>query len=141
MYISFISGLLFGLGLAVSNMLNPQRVLAFLDVFGTWDPTLAFVMGGALVITVPGFTKVLRRKKPLFTATFTLPMKTDIDMPLIVGAVLFGLGWGLVGLCPGPAIAALVSLDLNVVLFCTVMLTSWWVTDRFIPNKQRPPDA
>ena len=134
MWISFISGLLFGLGLAISNMLNPQRVLAFLDIFGVWDPTLAFVMGGALLITVPSFAKVLKRKKPLFASIFELPIKTDIDRSLIIGAVLFGLGWGLAGLCPGPAIAALVSLDLNLVVFCLVMLTSWWITDRFMPN-------
>jgi len=135
MWLSFVSGLLFGLGLAISNMLNPQRVLAFLDIFGVWDPTLAFVMGGALLITIPGFAKVLKREKPLFSSGFILPIKVSVDRPLIVGAVLFGLGWGLAGLCPGPAIAALVSLDINVVLFCIVMLASWWVTDRFIIAK------
>ena len=136
-----MSGLLFGLGLAVSNMINPQRVLAFLDIFGVWDPTLAFVMVGALGITMPGFSKVLKREKPLFSTKFTLPTKARIDKSLIIGAVLFGFGWGLAGLCPGPAIAALVSLDLNLVLFCTVMLASWWVTDRLIPSKQRQSDA
>ena len=135
MWISFVSGLLFGLGLAVSNMVNPQRVLAFLDVFGTWDPTLAFVMGGALLVTVPGFYIVLKRDKPLFSTYFSLPRKVDIDASLIIGAALFGLGWGLAGFCPGPAIAALVSLDINVVLFCVVMLAGWLITDRLLTRK------
>lgn len=135
MWIPFLSGLLFGLGLTVSNMVNPQRVLAFLDIFGTWDPTLAFVMGGAVLITMPGFYLTLKREKPLFSEIFSLPVKAEIDRPLLLGAGLFGLGWGLVGLCPGPAIAALVSLDVNVALFCLVMIVSWCVTDRCIPNK------
>ncbi len=132
MWVSFISGLLFGLGLTVSNMVNPQRVLAFLDIFGRWDPTLAFVMGGALLVTVPGFFIVLKRSKPLFTESFSLPTKNDIDKSLIFGAILFGLGWGLAGLCPGPAIAALTTLDINILLFCAVMLISWVVTDKIL---------
>ena len=84
MWVSFISGLLFGLGLTVSNMVNPQRVLAFLDIFGRWDPTLAFVMGGALLVTVPGFFIVLKRSKPLFTESFSLPTINDIDKSLIL---------------------------------------------------------
>ncbi|BFM09421.1 YeeE/YedE family protein [Halioxenophilus aromaticivorans] len=132
MWVAFVSGLLFGLGLAVSNMLNPQRVLAFLDIFGTWDPTLAFVMGGALLVTVPGFALVLKRSKPLLSASFSLPSKTEIDRPLIIGAVLFGLGWGLAGLCPGPALAALVSLNGSIIVFVAIMLISWWLTDRYL---------
>ncbi len=135
MWISFLSGLLFGLGLAISNMLNPERVLAFLDVFGVWDPTLAFVMMGALAITVPGFAIVLKREKPLFAPVFSLPKKIDIDKHLIFGAVLFGLGWGLSGLCPGPALAALVSLDLDLFIFCLIMLLGWGVTDKFLTKK------
>jgi len=133
MWVPFISGLLFGLGLAISNMVNPQRVLAFLDVFGVWDPTLAFVMAGALAITVPGFAKVLQREHPLFAKHYSLPIKAAIDGPLLAGAVLFGIGWGLAGLCPGPAIAALVSLDIDLLLFCALMLVSWCITDKFLP--------
>lgn len=132
MWLPMFSGMLFGLGLAVSNMINPQRVLAFLDVFGVWDPTLAFVMGGALAVTLPGFYFVLKRHKPLFSDAFSLPTAIHIDRSLLAGAVLFGLGWGLSGLCPGPAIAALVSLDPNILLFCAVMLLSWWATDRWV---------
>lgn len=134
MWVPLLSGLLFGLGLAVSNMVNPQRVLAFLDIFGVWDPTLAFVMGGALLVTVPGFFLVLRRKQPLFSERFSLPLQANIDKSLILGALLFGLGWGLSGLCPGPAIAALVSLDASLFMFCAVMLLSWWLTDRLVSS-------
>lgn len=134
MWIAFLSGLLFGLGLAISNMINPSRVLAFLDIFGTWDPTLAFVMGGALLVTIPGFSWVLKRNKPVCAASFSLPTKTSIDKSLLSGAVLFGLGWGLAGLCPGPAIAALVSLDTTLILYVFVMLSAWWATDKIISN-------
>lgn len=125
MWIPLIAGVLFGLGLAVSNMINPDRVLAFLDVLGDWDPTLVFVMMGAVAVTMPGFWWALKRDRPWRADAFALPTKREIDSPLIVGAVLFGMGWGLAGLCPGPALAALVSLDMNVVGFCAVMVSSW----------------
>lgn len=134
---SFLAGLLFGLGLAVSNMINPQRVLSFLDIFGVWDPTLAMVMGGALSVTIPGFYLVLKRKKPVCSSEFTLPTKTHIDSKLTVGAILFGIGWGLSGLCPGPAVAALVSLDMNLVLFVVLMILGWLVADKLVCN---PPE-
>lgn len=135
--ISLLAGLLFGLGLAISNMLNPQRVLAFLDIFGVWDPTLVFVMGGALLITVPGSYLVLKRKKPRCQATFDLPSAHHIDAQLLIGAGLFGLGWGLAGLCPGPAIAALTSLEPQIFSFTGIMLLSWLVTDRWLQASNR----
>lgn len=134
--IPLLCGVLFGLGLAVSNMLNPSRVVGFLDVFGAWDPTLAFVMSGALLITIPGFAWVLRRNKPLFAKQFELPTKQVVDPALVTGAVLFGIGWGLSGLCPGPALAALVSLRLDFLLFVAVMLISWWLTDTLLNARQ-----
>ncbi len=100
-------GLIFGLGLAISQMVNPQKVLGFLDFTGDWDPSLVFVLGGAVVVAFIAFRLVLKRDTPVFGARFSHPDKTRIDGPLIIGAVLFGVGWGLVGLCPGPAIAAL----------------------------------
>jgi hypothetical protein len=100
-------GLIFGLGLAISQMVDPQKVLGFLDFTGDWDPSLVFVLGGAVVVTFIAFRLVLKRDTPVFANRFALPDKTDIDGPLIIGAVLFGVGWGLVGLCPGPAIGAL----------------------------------
>lgn len=104
---SLACGLLFGAGLALSGMINPAKVLNFLDFAGTWDPTLAFVMGGALIVAVPGFTVVRRRGTPLLTGRLHLPDRRDLDIRLIGGAILFGLGWGLAGFCPGPALAAL----------------------------------
>ena len=104
---SLLVGLLFGAGLAVSGMMNPAKVLNFLDVAGTWDPTLAFVMGGALAVALPATLWVRRRSRPALADRFDMPTKTSVDAPLVAGAALFGLGWGLVGFCPGPALAAL----------------------------------
>lgn len=101
------AGLLFGFGLALSNMVDPNRVLGFLDVFGRWDPTLIFVMGGALGVSLIGYRFVLRQPQPLFDLRFHLPSKKQIDVPLLLGAALFGLGWGMSGYCPGPALTTL----------------------------------
>lgn len=101
------SGLVFGFGLALSHMVDPDKVLAFLDIVGSWDPSLALVMGGALLVAAAGFPLVLRRSKPILAADFDLPTRTAIDGQLLGGAALFGLGWGLSGYCPGPAVAAL----------------------------------
>jgi uncharacterized protein len=100
-------GLVFGLGLAVSGMMNPAKVIGFLDVAGDWDPTLVFVMGGALLVTIPGYSVILKRRRPVLAGSFSLPTKKSLDAPLIWGSALFGVGWGLVGFCPGPAVAAI----------------------------------
>ena len=118
----FLSGLLFGLGLTISGMINPAKVIGFLDVTGNWDPSLALVMASGLAVTVPGFHFILKQKRPLFEAKFFLPGKTDIDLRLVSGAVLFGIGWGLAGLCPGPALAGITSLDSSVLSFVAAML-------------------
>ena len=102
-----LSGLVFGLGLCISQMVDPIKVLGFLDIAGEWDPSLALVMMGALIVAVPGFTAVLRRSQPLYANDFPTPNKLNIDARLIVGGLLFGCGWGLVGFCPGPSIASL----------------------------------
>jgi len=115
-------GLLLGAGLAVSGMINPAKVLNFLDFAGTWDPTLAFVMGGALIVTIPGYMLVRRRDQPLLAGKFQMPTRQDIEPRLILGAVLFGLGWGLAGFCPGPAFAALSSGYAMVFVFVAAML-------------------
>jgi hypothetical protein len=104
---AFASGLLFGLGLAVSGMINPGKVLAFLDIAGDWDPSLAFVMLGAFIVTAPGYAMAKRLQGPLCGDGFQLPAKTAIDHHLTIGTLLFGIGWGLVGYCPGPALASL----------------------------------
>jgi uncharacterized membrane protein YedE/YeeE len=108
LFIALLSGLLFGAGLAASDMNNPERVQGFLDVFGDWDPSLMFVMGVALLFAITGFQLILKfRSKPVLGKRFYLPLSKAIDKDLILGAVLFGMGWAIVGYCPGPAIAAL----------------------------------
>jgi len=104
---SLIAGLLFGIGLLISGMTNPAKVQNFLDLFGQWDPSLVFVMVGAIAITAPGYYLLRKRSTPLFVQSFQWPNTTDLDRRLIAGATLFGVGWGLGGFCPGPAIAAL----------------------------------
>ncbi len=104
---ALLAGLVFGLGLTVSEMVNPAKVLAFLDIFGNWDPSLAFVMGSALLVTAAGYRLVWQRPRPVFAPAFQVPGNRAVDSRLAAGAVLFGIGWGLVGLCPGPAITAL----------------------------------
>ncbi|MGA7965159.1 MAG: DUF6691 family protein [Gammaproteobacteria bacterium] len=106
-FISLLSGLLFGFGLALAQMTNPAKIIDFLDFSGTWDPTLALVMGGAVLVTLVSFRFILRRPHPLLGGGFQLPTRSDIDIPLIAGAAIFGIGWGLGGLCPGPGIAAI----------------------------------
>lgn len=106
-FFALVSGLLFGMGLTVSRMIDPSKVIGFLDVAGDWDPSLAFVMGGALLVTVPAFWLAKKRLKTVIGLDISLPTRNDIDTPLILGAVLFGVGWGLGGFCPGPALSAL----------------------------------
>lgn len=105
--VSASCGLVFGLGALISGMANPAKVLSFFDVAGKWDPSLALVMGSALAVTFIGYRFLLGSQTPVLTAKQILPTRTDIDTPLIVGAIIFGVGWGLGGLCPGPALAAL----------------------------------
>ena len=128
------SGILFGLGLSVSEMVNPVRVLGFLNVLGPWDPTLAFVMAGALTVAVPGFQYARLMHKPFLAVSFTMPTKKDLDKKLILGAVIFGLGWGLAGICPGPSLVALNSLDPRVVVFVLAMLGGIFLHDRLFPD-------
>lgn len=118
---AFLIGVLFGIGLAVSEMINPARVIGFLDVAGHWDPTLACVMAGALAVALPGFSLVQRRREPLLDREFHLPMQSKIDVRLLLGAAIFGVGWGLAGFCPGPAVAGLAAGKPEVVLFVAAM--------------------
>ena len=115
-------GVLFGAGLAAAGMTNPAKVLAFLDVLGDWDPTLLVVMGGAVAVATLAYRLAFRRGAPLFEARFSLPTRQDIDRRLVVGALLFGIGWGLFGYCPGPAIAALAHGNPEAFLFVGAML-------------------
>lgn len=119
---ALVAGLLFGAGLALSDMINPARVLAFLDVAGRWDPSLAFVMGGALIPSALAYAAVRRMERPILGGDFKIPPNSAIEPRLIVGAALFGIGWGLAGFCPGPAIAALAFGAWQVWLFVAAML-------------------
>ncbi len=120
--ITLAAGLVFGLGLVISGMSNPAKVIGFLNVAGPWDPTLLLVMGGALAVTIPGFRLLRKRPRPLFSERFEIPSRKDLDARLIAGAALFGLGWGIGGFCPGPAITALATARLDVVLFVAAMI-------------------
>lgn len=134
--VAWLSGLLFGVGLVVSGMANPAKVLNFLDIFGHWDPSLAFVMGGAVVVTVVGFRIITKRSTPLLMPSFELPTRQDIDKPLLLGAVLFGLGWGIGGYCPGPAWTALSAFAPGTLVFLGAMLAGMWLATRI---KKRLP--
>lgn len=116
------AGLTFGLGLALSGMLDPARVRGFLDVAGAWDPSLVFVLGGAVTVSGLGYRLSRRLSGPVLDTRFDLPARRRIDAPLIVGAALFGIGWGLSGFCPGPAVAALSTGAVPVLVFVAAML-------------------
>ncbi|MEL7029203.1 MAG: YeeE/YedE family protein [Pseudomonadota bacterium] len=125
---AFAAGLLFGLGLIVSGMVNPAKVLAFLDVAGEWDPSLAFVMAGAVAVNGIGYRVATGRAHPLFETKFSIPTRTDIDRDLVAGACLFGVGWGLAGFCPGPALAALGAAPAEAAIFVAAMLVGMTAT-------------
>lgn len=133
---SALAGLLFGAGLVLSGMANPAKVLGFLDLgaipSGGWDPSLAFVMAGALVVALPAFALARRRDKPLLAETFHLPEPSRIDRPLIFGSLLFGIGWGLAGFCPGPAFAALFLDGWKAPVFILAMLAGMVIKDRMV---------
>ncbi|MBW4485443.1 MAG: YeeE/YedE family protein [Tildeniella torsiva UHER 1998/13D] len=133
--VTLTAGLLFGLGLGFSQMIDPQRIIGFLDLTGSWDPTLAFVMGGAVLVTLVSFRLILRQPHPLLGSKFFVPTRDDIDRPLVLGAALFGIGWGLGGYCPGPAIAALGLGAANPLLFVAAMIAGSLVHKAF----NRPP--
>ena len=136
MIASLLCGLIFGAGLLISGMVQPTKVLAFLDVFGAWDPSLAVVMAAALAVSVPGFRLAKGSARPILAPQSFWPTKNDIDRPLIVGAALFGIGWGLVGLCPGPALESLATLSPGVVVFVAAMTAGMILHDLW--QKSRP---
>jgi uncharacterized protein len=144
--IQFALGLLFGIALIIAGMADPAKVLNFLDFAaipaGTWDPSLAFVLGGAAIITFIGYRIVLKQPKPVFDTQFHLPHKTNIDAPILVGPAIFGIGWGLAGFCPGPGFVALGSGTTQAVAFVIAMLVGMvgarWLALNLI-NKQPKP--
>ena len=120
--ISYLIGLIFGIGIALSGMANPAKVLNFFDIAGAWDPSLAFVMGGALIVTFIGYRVVLKRPAPLMSQNFQLPTRRDLDLPLLGGSALFGVGWGIAGFCPGGALPALGTGRSEVFVFVAALL-------------------
>ncbi|HEX5310946.1 YeeE/YedE family protein [Aquabacterium sp.] len=136
LFVCLIAGALFGVGLALAGMTNPVKVLDFLDVAGHWDPSLAFVMGGAVMVTLVAFALVLKRGKPWLAERFYLPSAVALDRRLIAGAAIFGVGWGLTGYCPGPALASVLSSNTEVWLFVPAMLLGGWL-DRTIHPRHK----
>jgi uncharacterized protein len=130
---AFASGLLFGLGLIVSQMVNPAKVLGFLDIFGAWDPSLALVMGGAVAVSALGYLIAKRRGVPVLAPRLEIPTRRDLDPRLIGGAALFGIGWGLVGLCPGPALVGLTFGPWPVFVFVAAMVVGMAIF-RLVPT-------
>jgi len=118
----YFIGVVFGVGISVSGMANPAKVLNFFDLAGTWDPSLAFVMGGALIVTFIGYRYVLKRPVPMMDTAFHLPTRRDLDLPLIGGSAVFGIGWGIAGFCPGGALPALGTGNLNVFMFVGALM-------------------
>lgn len=126
--VAYIIGLIFGLGISMSGMANPAKVINFFDLAGSWDPSLAFVMGGAVVITFFGYRWVMSRSQPLFDISFVLPTRSDIDLKLICGSLIFGIGWGIAGFCPGGALPVLGTGNANVMLFVAALITGIYAT-------------
>jgi len=139
--IALVAGLLFGAGLYVSQMVNPAKVLAFLDIAGDWDPSLAFVMAGALAVAALGNVLAERRPAPFAADSYRLPTARRIDGRLVGGAALFGVGWGLVGFCPGPALAALPFGLWQVVLFVAAMIAGMAAHAFLLPPSGAPARA
>ncbi len=132
---SLISGIIFGLGLTISGMVNPQKVLGFLNIFDEWDPSLSFVMVGAILIFSPLHFIFKRKSRPFFAQSFIIPSKEDIDKNLILGSSIFGIGWGLVGFCPGPAISAIAFINIDVYIFVLFMFVGFYLGNFFLIRK------
>lgn len=125
---SYLTGFIFGVGLILAGMVDPAKVIGFLDLFGgAWDPSLAFVMGGAVAVHFIAFRVITKRHSPLFDAKFHLPTRTDLDPKLIGGAAIFGIGWGLGGFCPGPGLTSLGAGSAAAAVFVVTMLLGMWV--------------
>jgi uncharacterized protein len=133
-WIAFVAGLLFGLGLSLGGMTQPAVVLGFLDIFGAWDPRLVFVMAGAVLTTAIGYRLVLRRSRPLLAERFQWPTSRRIDARLMGGAALFGIGWGIAGYCPGPALASLGAGAPALLVLVACMIVGWWLAARLLPR-------
>ncbi|PKH06787.1 YeeE/YedE family protein [Moritella sp. Urea-trap-13] len=141
LFIALFSGILFGIGLIISQMVNPNKIFNFLDITGDWDPSLALVMGSALLLFIPVY-RILKKKlkQPLFANEFSLPVKTLIDRPLIIGAGLFGIGWGISGICPGPAIVNVSAGDPKIMVFIFAMMLGMYISNYVNITLSKPKD-
>ena len=128
--VSLFCGIVFGIGLVISEMVNPAKVLGFLNLFDQWDPSLAFVMVGALTVSTPLYHLFKNKDKPLFNSNFSISTNKEIDKKLIVGSVFFGTGWGLVGLCPGPAISSIALLNISSAIFVISMFVGFYIASK-----------
>ena len=128
--VALFCGTIFGIGLVISQMINPAKVLGFLNVFGEWDPSLALVMVGALIISSPLFHLFKNKEKPIFSTSFSISENKEIDKRLIFGSILFGAGWGLAGLCPGPAISSIALLNISAVTFVFSMFVGFYIASK-----------
>jgi len=128
--VALFCGIIFGIGLVISQMINPAKVLGFLNIFGEWDPSLAFVMIGALIISSPLFHLFKNKEKPIFSTSFSISENKEIDKRLIFGSILFGAGWGLAGLCPGPAISSIALLNISSVTFVFSMFIGFYIASK-----------
>lgn len=135
---ALLSGLLISAGIAISKMIDPNKVISFLDVSGNWDPSLALVMAAALVVYAVGYRLVIKRPAPLFSNSFNLPDNKKLDKPLLLGAAIFGVGWGLVGYCPGPAIAALPAASSGTAGFVATMILGWFIAAKLMALRSAP---
>jgi uncharacterized membrane protein YedE/YeeE len=135
---AFAVGLLFGIGLITSQLVNPAKVLAFLDIFGAWDASLILVMGSGLIVTTIGYRLVFAMPKPVLDSKFFLPTRNDIDYRLITGSILFGVGWGTAGFCPGPAITSIGFGEPKAILFVAAMIVGMWIFN--VTEKKNQPD-
>ncbi len=135
---AYVAGLVFGVGLVLAGMVDPAKVIAFLDFFGAWDPSLMFVMGGAIAVHFVLFRVITRRASPLFDARFDLPTRRELDARLLGGAALFGVGWGLAGYCPGPGIVGLGTGSGPALVFVAAMTAGIWLQERAFGTPLRP---
>jgi uncharacterized protein len=134
-FIALLCGIVFGIGLSLSQMINPNKVLNFLDITGNWDPSLIFVMMGALAIAFISFKWILKRPAPLLAESFHISKNTSVDKSLVLGAAIFGIGWGMSGYCPGPAVTGLGLLSLESVILVVAIYLGFFVYNRFLGQK------
>lgn len=132
---ALLSGILFGIGLSLSHMINPDKVLNFLDITGNWDPSLLFVMLGALPVAMLSYRAILKRQAPVFTSSFQLSTKLSVDVMLVLGAALFGIGWGMSGYCPGPAVAGLSLFSIESVVMVFAILLGFIAYNRLFERR------